>query len=187
MSEERQDRGRQGYVFLILAGMGLLIVATVLIILFLLQGETVSVDGESEVEATVSMVCTSDEALYPFFAEGEQSIKVNAVLEKDKISTIALTLKIHGGDDAKTIEQTTTRLNAAMNKAFGANGMTADALGATYSVLEDASQMRIYSEARNLNSASAQFFLLEELSGNYNRKKVEQAYNDRGLDCVVTE
>ena len=190
----KEERGKEGsangWGFAAFGG-GVLVVAGVLIVLFLMNGKTTSVGGEEEVTTTASITCQSEgnmgEFTYPFYAGGgAQEVKINAILKNDKIDTISLTLRIYA-EGEKTIEMNTTKLHGEMNKAFGASQLGADALGATYSSLEDYSQMILYSEVSELNGVTERFFLLEGANGSYAKEKIQQVYREKGLGCIFNE
>ncbi len=185
MNNQNESNNKRFWLFV--SGIGLCALAVVFLILFLLQGETKYSDSEGSTIKTQSITCVGNNITYPFqTAPGNGTVKIHAILNDDKLKSISLVYELHYSDP-KIVEQETTKLNADMNRAFGANGLGADALGATYLSLTDLVQMTLYTERKSLNSNSAKFFLLGESSGNYEKDEILQIYGDKNLDCALSE
>lgn len=171
-----------------LMGVICIIAAVVLIAIFMLRGETTSIDSGS-IETAQSLACKGDNLIYPY-SEGidaeKRSLKINVILNNDELSSVSLIYKIYP-KDASAIQQNTTNLHIAVNKSFGESGLGTDALGATYSSLADSVQMTFYAEARSINGVTAKYFLLENTSGNYVKDAIMQAYSNKGLSCILEE
>lgn len=174
---------------LILIGSLLIVASIVSIIIFLLQGKTMSRYGGSNIENTQSVSCYSDMADYPFYNasdSGRHSIKINAILDNDRLSVVSLVYKIYF-DNAKVIEQNNTHLRAAMNKAFANDGLGANAFDAAYSSLADSVQMTLYAERQQLNGNTSSYFLLDGANVNFAKENIIAIYNSKGLNCTVDE
>ena len=184
---DRQNKTKNGPFWLFVTGAGLCVLAIILLVIFLLQGETKYSDSEGSTIKTQSITCVGNNITYPFqTAPGNGTVKIHAILNDDKLKSISLVYELHYSDP-KIVEQETTKLNADMNRAFGENGLGADTLGATYSPLIDSVQMTLYADRKSLNSNSAKFFLLEESSGDYRKDEILQIYGDKNLDCALSE
>lgn len=185
MNSQNESNNKRFWLFV--SGIGLCALAVVFLILFLLQGETKYSDSEGSTIKTQSITCAGDDITYPFqTASKSGAIKIHTVLNDDKLKSVSLVYKLYYSDPT-VIEQVTTRMNADMNRAFGENGLGADALGVTYSPLSDSVQMTLYAERKNLNSSTAKFFLLEGSSGDYKKDEILQIYGGKNLDCALSE
>lgn len=141
------------------------------------------------VETTRSISCESEENVYPFFRnDGAKSrnMKIKAVFSDDKLDKVSLIYRLKY-DGEKTIEQMATKYDIVMNEAFDEDGLGGDALGASYSRLEDAVQMNLYAEANLINGITAKYFLLEGLSGHYSIDSLAENYNKMGFSCIINE
>lgn len=172
---------------LIITGMGLIILAAIFLVLFMLQGDTKYSEGEGSTSATTSITCTDDDATYPFrTASGGGVMKIHAIIDGDKMKTVSLVYRLYY-DDHSVIEGQTTRLNADMNRAFHESGLGADALNATYSSFDDSVQMTLYAHDKDINNNTAKFFLLEDASGDYKKDEIMRIYDEKGFDCTLDE
>lgn len=184
---EDSNRGNQKWVYALM-GIICMVVTLVLVALFLMQGNKKVTNTGGDVMATESMTCSSDEVIYPVFTydnSKKKSLKVNIVLNDNKLDTISLIAKLYY-DDAKEIEQSSAENHAAMNRSFYADSMSADSFEANYSYLEDAMQMTLYAKAKELNGMNAKYFLIETISG-YTKEALKNNYNKQGLSCLIKE
>lgn len=182
----RHGEASQRFV-LIVAGIGLIILAVILLILFLLQGDTKYSEGEGSASVTASITCTDQDAVYPFrTAPGGGVMKIHAIIDDDKMKTVSLVYRLYY-DDHSVIEGQTTRLNADMNRAFHESGLGADALNVTYSSFDDSVQMTLYAHDEDINNNTAKFFLLEDASGDYKKDEIMRIYDEKGFDCILDE
>ena len=182
MEKNRKSDYRWIYALIVV---GCVVVAVVLIILFLLQGN-IKTTSNSEVEVSESVACEGEGIFYPFFRydnSKNKSIKINVVFNGDKFETINLIYKLDY-DDAEQIEQSNAENHAAMNKSFADDSLGVDSFGAHYSNLDDGAQMTLYAKAKELNGVTAKYFLLDGVT-NYTRETLTKKYNSQGLDCVI--
>lgn len=183
-----QADNRRNNTILSLIGLTALIIAIILTLLSMLYGNTTIVEG-GDIKTTQSLTCESDQVVYPFFENDKANkrlLKISVIMHDDKVDTISLVYKLYY-DDNRMIDGFTTSLHSAITESFGADGLEADALGATYSVLSDAAQMLLYAEARNINEVTNKYFLLENVKDVYEKDNVLKAYGAKGLKCVLNE
>ena len=173
---------------IIFAGAVFLIIALVLGVLFLMGGNTTTIIGDSGFDAVQSITCENDNVIYPFFQDDayKRYLKINMILKDNELETISLIYKIYF-DDSSTIERNNNNFRATMNKSFGAYGLRADSLNATYSSLSDAVQLSLYAERDDINDVTSRYLLLDEINGNYEKNDIVKVYNSIGLDCIINE
>ncbi len=185
MEEKSSSNQNYNWIFVLLGSL-LTIAAIVLVLLFLMQGKTTSIDPGSEVTTTESITCESTTTKYPILSGGTLSnLKINAIFNNDKLHTISLTYKLNYGNNEAAKQGSATN-HAAMNKSFSKDNLEPDSFDATYSILEDTFQMTLYAEAREINAISAKYFLLED-SSKYTKEILTKTYNEKGLNCLTTD
>lgn len=184
MEQEKQQNREWVYV---LIGIVCIIVTVIAIILYLLQGSTKTISG-GEVELSESMACEGEGFFYPMFKYDNaksKSIKINIMLNDDKIDTINLIYEL-GYDDAEQIKQSSAENHAAMNFSFEDDSLGPDALRAHYSNLEKASQMALYAEAKDLNGVTKKYFLLDGVNS-LTKDNIAKKYNELGMNCEIKD
>lgn len=165
----------------------LIVVAVILTMLFSLNGETVYTSSDGDAEVVYSLACESDKVVYPFSAKDgaeRRNLKIKAIFENDKLRTISLVYKVYSDDDSE-IQRIGVDNRVVVNQFFAEDNLPADALGVTFSSLNDSAQISFYANANEVNSSSARYFLLDGMNGAYKRNAVARRYNEKGLDCVT--
>lgn len=168
-------------------GLCLLIIAVILIVIFFLNGSTTIYNDGGEIATTESITCESSEVSYPFFAfdnSDRKQLKINVLLSNNKIDQLSLIYRLYY-NSSSDINTSETLNHANMNKHFGISGLTADALGAKYSKLDDSLQLTLNSKAKEINEISAKYYLLDEAANYYNKETITKNYNSKGLDCTI--
>ena len=176
------------WILILCAGL-LLVLAVVLIILFLIQGETTYTASSGDVEVTQSVTCKSSELAYPFLpSNGENSheLEVSVVISKDKLESAYLTYKQSFGTNERA-ERASDTNSVAIAKAFAEDNIGYESLGKKISTLTKASQLSLYANRNELNAITAKYFLLDGLAGSYSVNSITKAYNGKGLDCVISK
>lgn len=188
MKDDATSKKNHSWIYLLI-GILLIIVAIVAAILFFLKGSTTTTSTGGEVETTQSITCDSNQATYPFFATNSadrHSLKINVVLENDKLSTISLTYQL-SYDDTSKIKQVTTDNRISLEDHFAKDGLSYASFDTHFSELDDSSQLTMYAKAKELNGPNAKYFLLEETNGSFKMGAITNAYNKKGLNCVVNK
>lgn len=169
----------------ILIGLICFFVMIVFIILFLLQGNT-KTTSRSEVEVSETIICESEGIVYPIFKydnSKHKTILIKVLFNDGKFETINMVYKLDY-DDIEQVKQSNNENHAAMNKSFAADSLGPDSFMAHYSNLENAAQMTLYAEAKELNGVTAKYFLLDGVT-NYTKDSITKKYNNQGMDCVI--
>lgn len=191
MEEKKTKKVRISTGGLMLIGLLLIVVSVVSLVWFLIQGQTTVTGGWPEVETTQSLVCENDNKTYPFFEYDEsikKNIKINAIFNDDKLSSIALRYILYY--DTKTKITDSENINhTAMSQSFAESGLEFDALGSDYSKGSDLLQFGLYANAEKINNISAKYFMLSELdrAGEYTQSMVKRDYQNKGFKCVVND
>lgn len=187
--ENRSRKKKDKKWILILLGIICIVIAFVLLILFLLQGNTKTISEGGSIEPTEAITCTSDEVVYPFFKSNDaksRSMKINAIFDNDKLDIITLTYKLEY-DDAKQAEQSSAENHAALNTSFYDDSMSADSFDAHFSVLKNSMQLSLHAEAKEITGTTAKYFLIDNVSGNHKKESLTKILNSKGLDCIINQ
>lgn len=169
-----------------LIGLLLIIVATVAAILFLLNGKTTISEKGEIIETVQSISCGGNNTSYPYTGIGStdrQSIRVDFILNNDRINTASLTYQVSTGSNS--VEKTTTNINITINKYFAEDDLEHNALNATFSSLSDSTQMTLYAKTKDITNTTAKYFLLEDANGKYDDNTIIKALEEKGLSCKV--
>ena len=167
----------------------LIFVIIIIIIINALNGKT-TITGEYEgTKKLETLVCESDQVDYSIFNydnSDSKSLKVNAVFENEKLSSISLYYKLNypNNEMAKKSESVN---HAAMNLSFYDDDMKTDDLNAKYSFIDNNFQMSIYARESDFNEKSLRYFMLYNIYEvkNLTKEKMAKIYNNAGLDCEI--
>lgn len=167
----------------------LVFVAAIVIVVLLMNGKT-TITGDFEGSKKIeTLACWSDTISYPIFKydnSSTKSLKINAMFENEKLSSISLYYKL-GYPNEEMMRKSESVNHAAMNLSFYDNGMGTDDLEAKYSFVNNSLQMSIYIKSANLDNKSLRYFMLDgsqEVSS-LSEWTMAEAYNDIGLNCEI--
>lgn len=183
-----KEKKNHSWIFVFI-GVILILSAIALIILFLLNGSSKSIFGGSNVDVSDSLVCSSDEVSYPFFAydnSKSKSMKINATFNDDKLDTIFLTYVLEY-DDSEQADKSSTENHIALNKQFYDNSLNTDSFDAHFSAINNTMQMSLYAKAKEINDTSSKFFMLEDSNGSNKKELIVKSLNNHGLSCIVKQ
>lgn len=186
-NSHKKKRGQKWV--LILIGIICITTAFVLLILFLLQGNTKTISEGSNIETTESITCEGSNTPYPFFKYDDsksKSIKINAIFNDSKLETISLTYRL-GYDDAKQAEQSSAENHASLNKQFYEDSLGADSLGTHFSVLKKTMQLSLHADATEITGITSKYFLIDNTSDNHKKESLTKIFNSKGLDCIINQ
>lgn len=172
---------------LIVIGITLFVIAVILLLWFLLKGETKTTGEWTGAETTKSLSCKADNLPYPVYETGNvlnSTTQVNATFDSDKINSISLLYKA-SYTSAKIAKAENDALTAAMNINFGKNGMEAFSLNATFNVNDNTTQMSLYANQPDLNDNSVKYFMLDDLPSKID--DYQKAYQAKGFKCEMTK
>lgn len=168
-----------------LFGVILVLVAIVLLIVFLIKGQTTVTGGFPENESVVSLTCGSTTIKYPLFVENSKPTKtlleIKVISNKDKIDTIGLNYQLYYNTE-EAIRESRDWNHFEMNKSFDEAGLEPDALGAMYSKLDDNFKFSLFAKADELNEKTAKYFMLDEKS-DFKYNTAMKAYKAKGFIC----
>ncbi len=170
-------------------GLTLLGVAAVLLIWFFLNGETKTTGGGGEVVRNSSLLCSVEGVSYPIFTVDEatdKKLETRVVFNSDGVEAISLIQTLYY-TNLTAAEKSESHNHAAMNKSFARAGLSADALGATYSAFEDKMVMTLYADGSDLDDTSIKYFLAEGLTRESTIEDFTKIYNEQGLSCHIME
>lgn len=165
------------------------IAIAIIILIFLLKGETKTSGNYPEDLTNSSLSCSKNGELYPFF-EYDQSdrkeIIINASFNKQQLGSISLITRLYYSDEDKIIGSEAFN-HAAMNKSFGPS-LGPDALGASYAKLSDSMKMSLFANQSDINTETARFFLIDTDGGlPQTLDEYRSNYEQQGFSCEIVE
>ena len=172
---------------LVIVGIALSIIAAILLLWFLLKGETKTTGEWTSTETTESLSCKANNLPYQVYETSNilnSTTQINATFNNDKISSISLIRKANYAN-TETAKVENDALIAAMNIDFGKNNMEAFALDATFNVNDNIAQMNLYTNQSDLNDKSAKYFILDDLPSKID--DYQKAYQAKGFKCEITK
>ena len=167
-----------------IAGVLFVVIAIVLVILFLLNGSVTKGDSSRTDIETESLSCESGDVEYPFFSFDEsnkKSLKINMIFGEKRLDSLSLVYRLYY-DDSDKISGSVAVNHADMNKSFNEDGLPVDVFGATYATLDDSMQMTLNASRKQINGATAKYFLLDEVT-NYSKDNLKEHYESKGFKC----
>lgn len=188
MESDSHSNKIRGWV-LVLLGVILIIVAIVLAILSLLSGNSTGSSTGGIVDTTQSLTCTSEEIAYPPSGQNDstgKAIKIIATFDDSKLDTISLTYRV-AYESESSANQGATDLRIAVNKNFAEDSLGVDSLGITYSTIKNVAQLNLYAKAKEINSTSEKYFMLDGANGSFKQDNLAKIYSDKGFNCTVNK
>lgn len=165
-----------------------LIFAAVAIVLAVVASSTRRTDsGEGATITEIkSITCTADDTThYPFFTNEDattRNLKLSLIYEAGTVRSIFLQYLLdYDTEEAATTAEAAN--HAAMNIAYGADGLEADAFQANYTTLGTQFKFSIYAAADKLDSAARKYFLVPEATDN-NSDTFKAEYAKIGMKCI---
>lgn len=150
----------------------------------LFNQNSVSTGSNPEAKKVDALICKSDDFLYPVLTydnSNNKEFKIIVTFMDDNARSVSLqqVLRYSNGEISAESESAN---HAAMNTLFGADGLTADALGASYAQTSTGMRFGLYENFDKIDAASAKYFLLDGLS-NFDYNSIKQTYEGIGLNC----
>ena len=168
-----------------LFGLFLVLIAVVLIILFLTQGETTVTGGFPNNNQEVSLTCGSTAIKYPLFVEDNSNrrvLEIKVVADGEKVDKIGLVYQLYFNNE-NSIKESRDRNHYEMNRLFGEDNLEADALGAMYSKMSDSFKFSLFAESAELNKITAKYFMLSDTS-DIRYSTLKKYYQAQGFTCT---
>lgn len=183
---EKDSSGKKRKIDIkLLFGLFLVLVAVVLLVLFLTQGETTVTGGFPNNEKSVSMTCGSTAIKYPFFIEDNPTrkvLEVKIVASGDRVDKIGLVYQLYFNSE-NAIKESRDRNHYEMNRLFGEDKLEADALGAMYSKMSDSFKFSLFAESEELDKTTAKYFMLDDTS-DIKYSTLKKYYQTKGFTCT---
>ena len=177
---EKEEQKNKGFY---LAGFLLVVAAVILVIVFLMRGETRTYGEYADPESNESISCELEGFQYPFFTrDGADSklTKIKISFYNRGIKSISLTQILSYSSDELAAASSTIN-HAAMNNSFS-NILGADALGANYNVSDGKMRFTIYVDEKDYNQLSKKYFLVNGDPGDID--DFAENYAEQGFDCI---
>lgn len=184
---EKKSKKIIGKNWLILIGVIMVVAAIVLLLWFLLKGETKITGNWTGTTTTESLSCTVQNVEYNFFKSDSSlsnTTKINVIFSNGKADSISLVRKATY-EDAKIAKSQSDAHIADMNFSFADSGMEPFALNAAYDANGNTDQMSLYVTANEINNASIKYFMLNILQQNID--DYEDKYTSQGFICEIVK
>ncbi|MBQ3348592.1 hypothetical protein IJG90_03700 [Candidatus Saccharibacteria bacterium] len=168
-------------------GMGLILVAIILIIWFFLRGQTITSGGHPDPVSNDTLNCKNVGMLYPYFSYDEsedKKIEVNIIFSDNVINSISLMADLKYNNEAK-VKQSSDINQIALSKSLNNAGLDESSLSAKYSNTGDGFRMSIYATSEKLTTVTKKFFLISDNSKSV--EAYEKSYTDQGFTCVLKD
>lgn len=172
-----------------LFGTILIIVAILLTFWFFLQGKTTVSGNFPENEKNEILICSTDGKEYPFFRYQRASnttTEVNIIFKDGSLNALALKQFSYYDTPSMAIDSWNQN-HAAMGTSFGKNGMSGDALSASYFKENNLMRMTLYASLNEINTTSATYFLIKDFSLSTTSDEFAKYYEEMGFNCKLNK
>ncbi len=159
-------------------------IAVVLIVLFLVKGQTIVSGNFPEDEVDESMLCTRQNSGYFVFNDTRiigDNTKLTLIFNNSKLRTASLTYSATTENEivAQNIEAVmTAELNTSYGTEFGYNG-----LGANITSNDNIARLTIMATPSEMKENGKKYFLIDNISDN--KDEYYNALTERGFNCQV--
>lgn len=187
MSDKSVKRKKAERIALMAMGGVLLVIAMVLLVIFLIRGQTKIQGGNPEPVGSTALSCESSITKYPFFEDDNataRNLRVNAILENDKVKSISLFYKLTYKTESRAAKEKDL-LRAAISTALQNSGVGVNVINDTY--VSDGTEltMNLYLNGSKLDEVTEGYFMLDNTSGaEYNMVNLQKMLAAKGLKCV---
>lgn len=177
--KENRNKNKAWMTFLAIF---LLCLAVVLIIWFLLKGETRVTGSFPDDTTSVSLSCEREGEPYPFFGYDEsesKKTKINMIFQQDKLHTISLIqTMIYNNSEYAAKSETLNRVS--INENLG-NELSSNSMDVRYTVNGNTMQMVLSVDTDKLSETEKKFFLIEK--DPYTFEQYENNYISQNFIC----
>lgn len=187
--DEAEKNSKMSRIILV----GVIAVAIIIALFFLLRGNETRTSGGGENEKLGILDCVSTQPTNPFFSyDGTISPKheVKVTFNGEKVDKISYNFYGNYRDNA-TAEHASAVLHADYNKYMGARGIYQEIFYPTFIASDSSLKINLYAEKRDIQSATSMFFFLsgEEVNNldNYKKDDLTEIYESKGFSCTFHE
>lgn len=159
-------------------------IAAVVIIVSIFSQVRFDTGGEAKVTEIRALVCKSDDYFYPLLSYDEsisKEFKIITTFAGDEVRSMSLQQMLYY-DNNEQITMSEAENHAEMNKQFGQDGLPADALDASFAMIDNGLRVGLYSTYDRLGANSMKYFLLKE-TRDYDYSSIKDYYTELGLKC----
>lgn len=168
---------------------GTFLLATIIILIIFLSSSKTTISGQyPDVKNNDTLTCKANGVNYPFFTYDnsvEKNIKINVLFVEDNVRSISLIYSLYYNDNS-AIVASEAHNHAAMNINFANDGLKPDALGATYSRLDDNMKMSLFLYSSEFTDVSKKYILVD--NENVLPKSIEdfrRNYEKQNFECEI--
>lgn len=187
------DRIQKTNVIAIVIGVTVLVMVAILLWISTTSVEKRTVaegeDGKTstKIEKIDAVTCESDTMSYPFFEFDNavrKNLKIVVSLDERGVRTVDLQYALYYNEPEMIVKSEAAN-HAAMNNQFYESGLGSDAVGATYSILNDSLQLNLHQTGDKMTAAEGEFLLINGIL-EYNQANVMRHFEELGMSCVTT-
>jgi len=186
MDEKDKKKTIWPYILIICLVVGLVVV---LLCIFFFSGSTKKTGSGSTIKTTQSLTCEGNNIVYPILQSinsDKKDMKINVIFDGDRVGSLSLVYKLYYSD-VSSIDRASVNARIIMNESFDGAGLGSDALGVTYSKLDDAMQFGLYAQGTDINGATAKYFMIDSYDSKLDKDFLEKNYNNEGLKCTARQ
>lgn len=190
--ENKSDQKNSKIMIIRIVGVIFVVVAVILAIWFLLNGEKTVTGGYPATEKATALSCTKRDETYSILDSkiertDTKDLKIDAIFNGQELNSIALSYMLYYGNNdlAATGE---AKVHAAMNDSFNENELSPDSLGANYNKMQNNVKMTLYATRSELNDKTAKYFLLDfSVRNPLTLDSMKKHYEGKEFKCDVND
>lgn len=175
--------------WLTIIGIVCLLAAIVILIVFLMRGETKTNNSGSNTEKSVSLSCKVNDISYPIFVydnSNSKTTQIDAIFSNDTLKTISLKHTLFYSNE-NLIERSDAHNHAAMNISLQDKGLDINILSPSYSQQKDKYVMTLYATDEILDAFLGKYFLIDNYNINLSVNDYEEIYSNQGFKCQIID
>lgn len=166
-------------------GIFLIIVSVILIIIFLLKGQTTVVGQNGSIINSESLVCESENQNYQFLSYDHairKTAKISALFNNNELSSISLLYTLYYSD-SELIEASRTINSSQLNVFYSKDGLPANSFSKSVSSNNAVVTISLYADKTNFNNETSKYFMADKLDEKSNPEDFEKLYIEKGFTC----
>ena len=164
-------------------GVALILAAIIMVLCFLMRGQTTVTGGYLEGVRSTSAKCENASMEYPFFSHNgvsSKKITINLLFSDEHLRSASLMYELRYANEADVMKSEAIN-HASMNKSIGAAGVN-DVLSPTYSYDSTSLRMNLYALGNDFDKVK-KFFLIDVSPSDVD--SFRRSYESMGFTCNI--